>query len=494
MEKYLLAIDQGTTSSRAIVFASDATIKATAQQVFDQIYPSGPDHEEWIEHKPQDIWQTVLVTAKQAIQKAKLKPEQIAGIGISVQRETTLIWDRKTGEPIYNAIVWQDRRTANNCQKLIEAHHEPMVQEKTGLLLDPYFSATKIQWLLEHVEGAREKAEKGELAFGTVDSYLIWQLTEGKVHATDATNASRTLLFNIHTQEWDEDLLTLFNIPHSLLPEVKNSSDDFGCTRLFGGEIAIAGVAGDQQCASFGQACFHAGMIKSTYGTGCFLMLNTGAEAVVSKNRLLTTVAYRLNNKVSYALEGSIFIAGAAVQWLRDAVHLITDANDSEKIARSIESTEGVYLVPAFTGLGAPYWDPRARGAILGLTRSTGVAHIVRAALEAVCYQTKDLLVAMQKDSQHSITHLRVDGGMACNDWLMQFLADTVNLDIQRPHIIESSALGAAYFAGLQVGVYESLEHITALWQQQKQFKPEMTEAKRELLYVGWLNAVKRVL
>lgn len=490
MKKYLLAIDQGTTSSRAIIFSSNAEIVANSQQEFQQHYP----HAAWVEHKPQDIWQTVFDTAKQAIAQAKITASDIAGIGVSVQRETTIVWDKKTGEPIYNAIVWQDRRTAEYCQQLINAGHENLIQDKTGLLLDPYFSATKLHWLLENVVGARVRAENGELLFGTVDSYLIWKLTEGRVHATDATNASRTSLFNIHTQQWDDELLKLFNIPRALLPIVKNSSDDFGVTTLFGDEIQIAGSAGDQQCASFGQACFDVASVKSTYGTGCFLMMNTGAQAVKSKNRLLTTVAYRLNGKVTYALEGSIFVAGAAVQWLRDAAHLISDAKETESIASSVESTEGVYLVPAFTGLGAPYWDPQARGAILGLTRNSGVAHIVRAALEAVCYQTRDLLTAMQEDSHKKFSQIKVDGGMVRNNWLMQFLADILAIEIGRPMIVESSALGAVFLAGLQVGVFKNLDDIARLWKNDRLFTPEMPNEQRENLYNGWKKAVQRIL
>jgi glycerol kinase len=487
---YLLAIDQGTTSSRSIIFSSEAKIVASSQLEFEQYYPN----DAWVEHDSNDIWQTVFSTAKQVIEQAKITPAQVAAIGISVQRETTILWNRKTGKPIYNAIVWQDRRTEALCNKLIADGHAKLIQEKTGLLPDPYFSASKIHWLLENIEGARKLAEQGELAFGTVDSFLIWQLTEGKIHATDASNASRTMLFNIHDNQWDDELLELFAIPKSLLPTVKNSSDNFGFATVFAESILIAGNAGDQQCASFGQACFEPGAIKSTYGTGCFLMLNTGNKPVISKNRLLTTVAYRLNNKTTYALEGSIFIAGAAVQWLRDAAHLISDAKDSETIANSIESTEGVYLVPAFTGLGAPYWDPQARGAILGLTRNSGVAHIVRAALEAVCYQTRDLLMAMQRDSQQAISLIKVDGGMAKNNWLMQFLADILQTQVARPSVVESSALGAAFLAGLHVGIYKNLAQIKTLWQQQQLFTPVLPEQNMLELYAGWQAAVKRVL
>ncbi len=492
MSTYLLAIDQGTTSTRAIIFDEKAHIIAQSQQIFPQHFPQAA----WVEHNPEDIWQSVLTTVQKVLKSANLQASDIVAIGISVQRETTMLWNKKTGKALYNAIVWQDRRTAEFCQNLIEQGYEPMVQAKTGLVLDPYFSASKIHWLLENVENARALAEQGELAFGTVDSYLIWRLTRGKLHATDATNASRTMLFNIHTQQWDAELLKLFTIPAALLPEVKNSSDDFGLTEkaLFGVEIKIAAVAGDQQCATIGQACFSAGMAKSTYGTGCFIILNTGDKAIQSKNRLLTTIAYRFNGQVTYALEGSIFNAGTAVQWLRDAAHLINNTNETENLAKSIESSAGVYLVPAFTGLGAPYWDPLARGAILGLTRDTGVAHIVRAALEAVCYQTKDLLLAMRQDSQQTLTSLRVDGGMVNNDWLVQFLADILAINVERPTIIESSALGAIFLAGLQVGVYSSLTDISRLWQCQQEFTVQMTEDKRQTLYEGWLKAVKRIL
>tara|TARA_R110000868_G_scaffold302899_2_gene563445 strand:+ start:86 stop:1552 length:1467 start_codon:yes stop_codon:yes gene_type:complete len=488
MPNLLIAIDQGTTSSRTLIFTPEGDIVARAQQEIVQQYPQ----DGWVEHDPELLWQTVFDTCRQAIDEVDVN--DIAAIGISNQRETTIIWDRKTGKPIHNAIVWQDRRTADDCYHHLQAGHEPTVQQKTGLLLDPYFSATKIKWLLDNVKGARAKAENGELAFGTVDTFLLWRLTEGRVHATDATNASRTMLFNIETQQWDDELLSLFNVPKALLPEVKNSSDDFGECHLFGKAIAIGGVAGDQQAASFGQTCFTPGMVKSTYGTGCFVMLNTGENIVRSKNRLLSTVAYRLNGKPTYAVEGSIFIAGAAVQWLRDAAHLIGDANDTEALAQSIEDTGGVYLVPAFTGLGAPYWDPQARGAILGLTRDSGVAHIVRAALEAVCYQTKDLMHAMYQDGDVAVSNLRVDGGMVPNNWLIQFLSDILNVDIERPKVIETSALGAAYLAGLHVGVYQSLDDISSLWQSEHAFTPNMLAPKREALYQGWLEAVKRIL
>jgi glycerol kinase len=421
-----------------------------------------------------------------------LPANYIAALGITNQRETTVIWDRATGEPIHPAIVWQDRRTAEFCRKHVRK--SAWLNRKTGLLLDPYFSATKIGWMLDRVKGARKRAEKGELAFGTIDSWLLWNLTGGKVHATDATNACRTALFNIKTQQWDPELLRFFGVPAALMPEVRDSASDFGTTdpALFGGGIRIGGIAGDQQAATIGQACFKKGMIKSTYGTGCFMVLNTGSQMKLSKNRLLTTVAYRLNGKVTYALEGSIFVAGAAVQWLRDAMHLITSAGDTEAIARSIDDTQGVYLVPAFTGLGAPYWDPQARGAVLGLTRDSGIAHIVRAALESVCYQTRDLLGAMKQDAV-SPTELRVDGGMVVNNWVTQFLADVLKIPVVRPQTVETTALGAAFLAGLQVGVYKSLDEIAALWQSDARFAPSMKPARADALYAGWREAVERV-
>lgn len=490
MKQYILAIDQGTSSSRAIIFDVNGNIVAKAQQTFAQTYPQ----DGWIEQDPQMIWQTVEQTCQQALAKAQLNAKQIAAIGISNQRETTLIWHKHTGEPVYPAIVWQDRRTAKYCQQLAKTHGDDWLQAKTGLLFDPYFSASKIQWVLDNVEGVRAQAERGDLLFGTVDSFLIWRLTEGNVHATDATNASRTALFNLQQQCWDQELIDLFTIPIAMLPQVKNSSDDFGNTSLFGANIPITGVAGDQQAAAFGQTCFQAGMMKSTYGTGCFLLLNTGQEIILSKNRLLSTVAYRLNNQAYYALEGSIFIAGAAVQWLRDTAHLIGDAGETEAIANSIEDSDGVYLVPAFTGLGAPYWDPLARGAILGLTRHSGAAHIIRAALEAVCYQSKDLLLAMQKDSGITPSTLRVDGGMVNNNWLVQFLSDILALPVQRPTVTETSVLGAAYLAGLGVGCYTSLAEIAKLWQVERHFVVQMPAAKRQRLYQGWLAAVERIL
>lgn len=490
MANYLLALDQGTTSSRAIVFDRAGHVISMAQQEFSQHFPK----DGWVEHDPEDIWSSILTTAQQALKKAGLSATEIAAIGITNQRETTMVWDRQTGKPVYAAIVWQDRRTSEYCRELKQAGLEEKVQAKTGLLLDPYFSATKLRWILNEVPGVRERAERGELAFGTVDTFLLWRLTGGKSHATDATNASRTLLFNIHEQCWDKELLELFAIPASLLPEVKDSSADFGCTdpALLGGEIQVAGIAGDQQAALFGQACFTPGMAKSTYGTGCFLILNTGEQALSSQNRLLTTVGYRLNGKVSYALEGSIFVAGAAVQWLRDGLRLIAQAGETEALAAKTRLDHGVYLVPAFTGLGAPYWDPEARGALLGLTRDTGIAEVVTAGLQSVCFQTQDLLQAMAKDGV-DIRTLRVDGGMVANNWLLQHLADILRVEVDRPQVTETTALGVAYLAGLQVGLYESLEDIAKQWRCERHCQPVMAEAQAVSLYQGWCTAVERV-
>jgi len=485
----LLAIDQGTTSTRAIVFDRQGRKLGLSQVELPQSYPQPG----WVEHDAQRIWQDTLASVKGALKDAKLAAKDIAAIGITNQRETTVIWDRASGQPIHPAIVWQDRRTSEFCKKYESRSN--WLSDKTGLLLDPYFSATKIAWLLEHVPGARARAEKGELAFGTIDSWLLWNLSGGKLHATDATNASRTALFNIRTQEWDEELLAFFGVPRALLPQVRDSAADYGTTvaELFGGSIRIGGIAGDQQAATVGQACFSRGMMKSTYGTGCFMVLNTGSEFVRSRNRLLSTVAYRLNGQTTYALEGAIFVAGAAVQWLRDAVHLIRGAGETEALAKSIDDTQGVYLVPAFTGLGAPYWDPQARGAILGLTRDSGIAHIVRAALESVCYQTRDLMVAMAQDALLP-TELRVDGGMVVNDWLTQFLSDVLNVPVIRPRTVETTALGAAFLAGLQVGVYGSLDEISALWSVERRFEPALDPQKGDQLYAGWQAAVQRVM
>jgi glycerol kinase len=491
MADYLLAIDQGTTSSRAILFDRDGHSVAMSQREFTQYYPD----DGWVEHDPEAIWDSVLVTCREVIEKAQVGVDRIIGVGITNQRETTLLWNRATGKPLYNAIVWQDRRTADTCQMLREQGHTELLRESTGLLIDPYFSATKLTWLLEHVEGARELAERGELAFGTVDSFLIWRLTGGRVHATDATNASRTALFNIHDQQWDPALLELFDIPASLLPEVKDSSDDFGRVdaKWLGVELPIAGVAGDQQAALVGQACFTPGMGKSTYGTGCFMIVNTGEIAETSRNRLLTTVGYRLNGKPTYAMEGSIFVPGATVQWLRDGLQLFANASETESLASETRDGHSVYLVPAFTGLGAPHWDPKARGAILGLTRDTGIAEIVAAGLQAVCYQTRDLQACMLDDMAAPPRTLRVDGGMVCNSWVMQFLADMLGVQVDRPTVLETTALGAAYLAGLRLGWYQDLDEIASMWQCERSFFPSMEEGERQRLYQGWLEAVERV-
>lgn len=488
---YLLAIDQGTTSSRAIIFDRAGKPVASQQQEFRQYFPN----DGWVEHDALEIWQSVESTCREALKKSGLSAQDIAAIGITNQRETTVLWDRKTGEPLHKAIVWQDRRTASVCEQLKAAGHEATVQEKTGLLLDPYFSATKLAWLLDNVPNARARAEKGELAFGTIDTWLLWKLTDGRSHATDASNASRTLLFNIISQEWDTELLALFGIPASVLPEVKDSSADFGETasEFLGAAIKIGGMAGDQQAALIGQACFAPGMVKSTYGTGCFMVRNTGQQIVRSKNRLLSTVAYRLNGKTTYAIEGSIFVAGAAIQWLRDGLKLISQASETEAIAAQTGDSNGVYMVPAFTGLGAPYWDPHARGAIMGLTRDTGIGEIVTAGLQSVCFQTRDLMEAMQRDGAENLTTLRIDGGMVVNNWVSQQLADILGVPVDRPQVTETTALGAVYLAGLQVGLFSSLEEIAALWQSERNFVPGMTDTKRESLYKGWLAAVGRV-
>lgn len=490
MSRYLLAIDQGTTSSRAIVFDARGTQVAVAQQEFHQYFP----RDGWVEHDAVEIWDSTLAVCREALDKAGVQASALAGIGITNQRETTVVWDRETGEPIHHAIVWQDRRTASLCTKLKSDGHEALVVERTGLLIDPYFSATKVAWLLDNVEGARKRAEAGELAFGTVDTWLLWNLTNRQSHYTDATNASRTALFNIHKQDWDDDLLALFRVPKALLPEVLDCADEYGDTHAdwLGAPVKVAGIAGDQHAALIGQACFEPGMAKSTYGTGCFLMLNTGDDALRSENRLLTTMAYRLNGKPCYAIEGSIFVAGAAMQWLRDGLRLITHASESAGHAETVGVDNPVYLVPAFTGLGAPHWDPNARGAILGLTRDTGIAEIVTAGLQSVCYQTKDLVRAIRNDGAR-LESIRVDGGMAVNDWVMQFLCDILNVTVDRPKVTETTALGAAYLAGLQTGVFESLEQISDMWECERQFRPDMKPALRESLYAGWLDAVERV-
>ena len=492
-KNYILAIDQGTTSSRAVLFDVDYNIVAIGQSEFEQFFP----HSGWVEHNPEEIWQSTLECCHSAIAQVSATPDQITAIGITNQRETTIVWDRQTGKPIYNAVVWQDRRTAEACQTLKGLGHEAKISEKTGLLLDPYFSATKITWILDNVSDAREKANAGELAFGTVDSYLLWRLTNGMVHATDATNASRTMLYNIHQGCWDDDLLELFNIPRAMLPEVRDSAANFGQTdnEIFGKPIPITSLIGDQQAALVGQACFEPGMVKSTYGTGCFVLLHTGEKAIASKNRLLTTIALQLNNTTTYALEGSIFIAGAAVQWLRDGLKIIDSSAQSEVLACEADDEQNVYLVPAFVGLGAPYWDADCRGALYGLTRNTGPAELARAALEAVCYQTSDLLQAMTADWQGGATSvIRVDGGMAASNWTMQRLSDILAMPIDRPLVLETTALGTAYLAGMQVGFYPAQEEFSKSWKKEKRFTSAMSEDLRKQKLSGWKDAIRRTL
>jgi glycerol kinase len=491
----LIAIDQGTTSTRAIAFDTALRPLATAQMEFRQIYPSPGE----VEHDPEEIWRTVVTTVRAVMAEAHITAKDVAGLGITNQRETTVIWDRQNGEPIYNAIVWQDRRTADHCDALRRTGHEPDIAAKTGLLLDPYFSASKIVWLLDNVTGARAAAEDGKLAFGTIDSFLLWRLTGGKVHLTDATNAARTLLFDIGKARWDDDLCRLFGVPHRLLPEVRDCAGMFGETTadLFGGPIRVLGIAGDQQAATLGQGCFKPGMMKSTYGTGCFALLNTGAERLVSNNRLLTTIAYQLEGRRTYALEGAIFVAGAAVQWLRDTMKLISAASDVGPLAQQADPAEQVYLVPAFVGLGAPYWDAQARGAIFGLSRNSGAAELARAALEAVAYQTRDLLEAMHADwpsATASTTVLRVDGGMTASDITMQYVADILASPVDRPVVMETTALGAAYLAGRTAGICPDLEGFAAQWQLDRRFEPRMDFETRERKYSGWRDAVKRTL
>lgn len=490
MSQYILSIDQGTTSSRAMLFDDNGRAAFTAQREFTQHFPK----DGWVEHNAEEIWVTTLDVVREALAKAAADGHAVAAIGITNQRETTVIWDRASGEPVYHAIVWQDRRTAAFCDSLRTQGHEAMFTDKTGLLLDPYFSGTKVNWILDNVDGARARAEKGELAFGTIDCFLIWRLTRGRVHATDATNASRTLMFNIHEQRWDPELLELLAVPEALLPEVFDCAADYGRSSkdLLNAEIPIAGVAGDQQAALIGQACFEPGMIKSTYGTGCFMVLNTGAQALKSNNKLLTTVGYRLGGKTTYALEGSIFVAGAAVQWLRDGIGIIESAQQTEALAESLQSNNGVYMVPAFTGLGAPHWDPDARGAIFGLTRDTGVAELARATLESVCYQTFDLLEAKRRDGIEP-TRLRVDGGMVRNNWLCAFLAHILDVVVERPVETETTALGAACLAGLQVGLFDSVDDIARRWRAEREFEPKMDKQQRNLLLAGWHEAVIKV-
>lgn len=494
MTSYILAIDQGTTSTRAILFGEDFSVVASSQLEFTQHFPASG----MVEHDVEEIWRSVVATCKSTIADAGIAVSQIAGIGITNQRETTVVWEKSSGKPIHHAIVWQDRRTSDFCHDLKAAGHEDLIRKKTGLLLDPYFSATKIKWLLDHVDGARAKATNGELLFGTIDTYLLWRLTDGAAHKTDATNASRTLLFDIESNEWDDDLLTLFDIPRNMLPTVQDCAAEFGHTvsDLFGASIPILGIAGDQHAATLGQACFQPGMIKSTYGTGCFVMLNTGSDRVESKNRLLSTIAYRLNGKTTFALEGSIFIAGAAVQWLRDGLKIIDDASQTGGLAAEADPSQNVIMVPAFTGLGAPHWEPEVRGAIFGLTRNSGSRELSRAALEAVCYQTRDLVEAMSRDWQGQLadTVLRVDGGMVASDWTMQFLADMLSAPIDRPSILETTALGVAWLAGMKSDTWPDMAGFSKSWKLQRRFQPQLEEAKRARLYAGWRAAVNSTI
>ena len=490
MTKYILSIDQGTTSTRAMLFDENFEINGTSQIEFKQFFPK----DGCVEHDPEEIMNTIYHTVNDVLEKAKITSKEILSIGITNQRETVVVWNKKTGKPIYNAIVWQDRRTAGYCNKLKDQGLSEKIQKITGLIIDSYFSATKIKWLLENINGAKELADKGELLFGTIDSWIIWNLTEGKSHVTDATNASRTMIFDIKKNTWSSQLLKLFEIPEHILPEVKNCADDFGTTSKFGGEIKIGGVAGDQQAAAIGQACLNAGSVKSTYGTGCFMIMNTGDELKLSKNKLLSTIAYRIDNKNYYALEGSIFIAGAAVQWLRDSLKLINTASETDDLYNQADPTQKIYLVPAFTGLGAPYWDGEARGSIFGLTRNTGIPEMVKAAIDSVAYQTKDLLLAMEKDSGMKINVIRVDGGMVNNESFLQFLSSLLQTNVDRPTIIETTALGAAYLAGYQSGLFESMDEIFHKWKSEKVFVQKLHKKEVKYLYNGWLKAVKGTL
>ncbi|GMB09687.1 glycerol kinase GlpK [Thermolongibacillus altinsuensis] len=490
MEKYILALDQGTTSSRAILFNQKGEIVHIAQKEFTQYFPQPG----WVEHNPNEIWGSILAVIATVLSEAAVSPEQIAAIGITNQRETTVVWDKQTGQPIYNAIVWQSRQTVPICEQLKEQGYDELFRAKTGLLIDAYFSGTKVKWILDHVDGAREKAEKGELLFGTIDTWLVWKLSGGRAHVTDYSNASRTLMFNIHELKWDEELLSILNVPKSMLPEVRPSSEIYAHTipyHFFGQEVPIAGIAGDQQAALFGQACFEEGMAKNTYGTGCFMLMNTGEKAVQSKHGLLTTIAWGIDGKVEYALEGSIFVAGSAIQWLRDGLRMIKEAKDSELYATRVESTDGVYVVPAFVGLGTPYWDSDVRGAIFGLTRGTTKEHFIRATLESLAYQTKDVLMAMEADSGITLKTLRVDGGAVKNNFLMQFQSDILGVPVERPVVNETTALGAAYLAGLAVGYWNSKEEIAQQWNIDRSFTPAMTKEVQENLYEGWKKAVQ---
>lgn len=490
---YVLSIDQGTTSSRGVIFDKNYEIVSIGQKEFTQFFPDSG----WVEHDPEEIWMSTLESCHSAIKESKIDPSQIRAVGITNQRETTVVWDKETGKPIYNAIVWQDRRTSDQCQNLKDLGHESLVNEKTGLLLDPYFCATKIAWILDNVSGARQKANEGQLLFGTIDCFLMWRLSNQQIHSTDATNACRTMLYNIHDGCWDEDLLKLFNIPSSMLPKVCDNAADFGKVdeSIFGSEIPITASIGDQPSALVGQACFQPGMVKSTYGTGCFVLINTGYEPVKSNNKLLTTLAFQVNGKTCYALEGSIFVAGAAVQWLRDGLKFIESAQESESLAMQADDSQDVYLVPAFVGLGAPYWDPDCRGALFGMTRNTGPAEITKATLESVCYQTSDLLSAIAKDlGEGKLSAIRVDGGMAASNWTMQMLSDLVELPVDRPKNLETTALGAAYLAGMQIGFYPSMSDFSDSWQSDSQFNSKMTSDSRERKLAGWKDAVKRTL
>ena len=490
---YVLSIDQGTTSSRGVIFDKNYEIVSIGQKEFKQFFPDSG----WVEHDPEEIWMSTLESCHSAIKESKIDSSQIRAVGITNQRETTVVWDKVTGKPIYNAIVWQDRRTSDQCQNLKDLGHESLVNEKTGLLLDPYFCATKIAWILDNVSGARQKANEGQLLFGTIDCFLMWRLSNQQIHSTDATNACRTMLYNIHDGCWDEDLLKLFNIPSSMLPKVCDNAADFGKVdeSIFGSEIPITASIGDQPSALVGQACFQPGMVKSTYGTGCFVLINTGYEPVKSNNKLLTTLAFQVNGKTCYALEGSIFVAGAAVQWLRDGLKFIESAQESESLAMQADDSQDVYLVPAFVGLGAPYWDPDCRGALFGMTRNTGPAEITKATLESVCYQTSDLLSAIAKDlGEGKLSAIRVDGGMAASNWTMQMLSDLVELPVDRPKNLETTALGAAYLAGMQIGFYPSMSDFSDSWQSDSQFNSKMTSDSRERKLAGWKDAVKRTL
>lgn len=492
-KRYILALDQGTTSSRAIIFDHDGKIITTAQREFNQYFPKPG----WVEHNANEIWGSVLAVMAEAFGSADIDPKEIAAIGITNQRETAVVWEKSTGRPVYNAIVWQSRQTAGICEELKEAGHNDLFRDKTGLLIDAYFSGTKVKWILDNVEGAREKAEAGDLLFGTIDTWLIWKLSGGHAHVTDYSNASRTLMYNIYEQKWDDELLEILTVPKSMLPEVKPSSEVYANTipyHFFGFEVPIAGAAGDQQAALFGQACFESGEGKNTYGTGCFMLMNTGEEAVKSDHGLLTTIAWGYDGKVEYALEGSIFVAGSAIQWLRDGLRMLKSAKDTEQYANRVETTDGVYVVPAFVGLGAPYWNSDVRGAIFGLTRGTEKEHLVRATLESLAYQTRDVLTAMEQDSGIELKTLRVDGGAVSNNFLMQFQADILDVPVERPEVSETTALGAAYLAGLAVGFWKDQNEIKQQWKLDNQFEPHMDEAHRESLYKGWQHAVEATM